>query len=113
MDKNFDRKQQFAHKLNEDLSRLEQQWRQEGTVSEIDRKIDDIRQSAKIILDRTEYDLARMAVGSPYDAHQEFFVGLANEKYTPRIKGTSRSEARLNSSHSQISYAVFCLKKKK
>ncbi|OFW88850.1 MAG: hypothetical protein A3B66_00495 [Alphaproteobacteria bacterium RIFCSPHIGHO2_02_FULL_46_13] len=89
MDKNFDRKQQFAHKLNEDLSRLEQQWRQEGTVSEIDRKIDDIRQSAKIILDRTEYDLARMAVGSPYDAHQEFFVGLANEKYTPRIKGTS------------------------
>jgi len=89
MDKNFDRKQQFAHKLNEDLGRLEQQWRQEGTVSEIDRKIDDIRQSAKIILDRTEYDLARMAVGSPYDAHQEFFVGLADEKYTPRIKGTS------------------------
>lgn len=89
MDKNFDRKQQFAHKLNEDLSRLEQQWRQEGTVSEIDRKIDDIRQSAKIILDRTEYDLARMAVGSPYDDHQEFFVGLTDRNYTPRIQGVS------------------------
>src|SRR5256886_9489955 len=29
------------------------------------------------------------------------------------IKGTDRKSTRLNSSHSQISYAVFCLKKKK
>src|SRR2546430_6358719 len=28
-------------------------------------------------------------------------------------KGTDRKSTRLNSSHSQISYAVFCLKKKK
>src|SRR5438270_9204823 len=33
----------------------------------------------------------------------------------PRIKGADldRKSTRLNSSHSQISYAVFCLKKKK
>src|SRR5688572_31589040 len=30
-----------------------------------------------------------------------------------RATGTDRKSTRLNSSHSQISYAVFCLKKKK
>src|SRR2546430_9193039 len=29
------------------------------------------------------------------------------------LRGTDRKSTRLNSSHSQISYAVFCLKKKK
>src|SRR2546427_9722350 len=31
----------------------------------------------------------------------------------PRAHGRDRKSTRLNSSHSQISYAVFCLKKKK
>src|SRR6266853_5943028 len=31
----------------------------------------------------------------------------------PRCRGSDRKSTRLNSSHSQISYAVFCLKKKK
>src|SRR2546430_13703752 len=31
----------------------------------------------------------------------------------PRFPKTDRKSTRLNSSHSQISYAVFCLKKKK
>src|SRR2546427_881389 len=31
----------------------------------------------------------------------------------PRVSGRDRKSTRLNSSHSQISYAVFCLKKKK
>src|SRR2546430_5373584 len=30
----------------------------------------------------------------------------------PQVAGTDRKSTRLNSSHSQISYAVFCLKKK-
>src|SRR2546427_5929445 len=30
-----------------------------------------------------------------------------------RLRGQDRKSTRLNSSHSQISYAVFCLKKKK
>src|SRR2546427_9205309 len=34
--------------------------------------------------------------------------------YNPRlVVGADRKSTRLNSSHSQISYAVFCLKKKK
>src|SRR2546427_9325211 len=32
---------------------------------------------------------------------------------TPQPEQTDRKSTRLNSSHSQISYAVFCLKKKK
>src|SRR5438270_7356808 len=32
--------------------------------------------------------------------------------HLPREKGRDRKSTRLNSSHSQISYAVFCLKKK-
>src|SRR2546430_8074191 len=31
----------------------------------------------------------------------------------PSLQGADRKSTRLNSSHSQISYAVFCLKKKK
>src|SRR2546427_4396520 len=33
--------------------------------------------------------------------------------FTTKDDGTDRKSTRLNSSHSQISYAVFCLKKKK
>src|SRR2546430_9851320 len=32
--------------------------------------------------------------------------------WSPRVRGGDRKSTRLNSSHSQISYAVFCLKKK-
>src|SRR5438270_2428348 len=32
---------------------------------------------------------------------------------TARLRGGDRKSTRLNSSHSQISYAVFCLKKKR
>src|SRR5688572_31993073 len=38
--------------------------------------------------------------------------GLAKELNVP-IEAADRKSTRLNSSHSQISYAVFCLKKKK
>src|SRR2546430_7406797 len=39
---------------------------------------------------------------------------VANERsFFPRLSARDRKSTRLNSSHSQISYAVFCLKKKK
>src|SRR2546430_11434733 len=34
-------------------------------------------------------------------------------RFHHRVEGLDRKSTRLNSSHSQISYAVFCLKKKK
>src|SRR5688572_5016340 len=39
--------------------------------------------------------------------------GIPDEKRDHESVGQDRKSTRLNSSHSQISYAVFCLKKKK
>src|SRR5688572_31273449 len=43
------------------------------------------------------------------------FISSLYQWSRPSVKGTGldRKSTRLNSSHSQISYAVFCLKKKK
>src|SRR2546427_5699161 len=45
----------------------------------------------------------------------DFFLAFSPERVDPGNKSyhTDRKSTRLNSSHSQISYAVFCLKKKK
>src|SRR2546422_8423397 len=40
-------------------------------------------------------------------------VGLGDEILLHRAYGSDRKSTRLNSSHGYISYAVFCLKKKK
>src|SRR2546428_8023789 len=40
-------------------------------------------------------------------------LSAASPCRTPRRRTTDRKSTRLNSSHDQISYAVFCLKKKK
>src|SRR2546427_3537906 len=44
-----------------------------------------------------------------------FYVAAAERQgvASHKLRGTDRKSTRLNSSHSQISYAVFCLKKKK
>src|SRR5205085_9030896 len=47
-------------------------------------------------------DRARRAVGK----------GIGGPPNGSRLAGQDRKSTRLNSSHSQISYAVFCLKKK-
>src|SRR2546430_8051285 len=50
------------------------------------------------------------------DGEQPFMRGQDNPVWVPggplRLFGLDRKSTRLNSSHSQISYAVFCLKKK-
>src|SRR2546427_8807768 len=40
-----------------------------------------------------------------------FVVAIVNLNVVPTIAAKDRKSTRLNSSHSQISYAVFCLKK--
>src|SRR5688572_32308807 len=49
------------------------------------------------------------AAGHTIGAHTWSHAHLASKKITEQ----DRKSTRLNSSHSQISYAVFCLKKKK
>src|SRR2546430_7497191 len=45
---------------------------------------------------------------------QHDLYGVASHvEWSPRADEKDRKSTRLNSSHSQISYAVFCLKKKK
>src|SRR2546430_13474466 len=56
-------------------------------------------------LNRT-FDLSAIRAGQG-----EFTVECNPETVTPALSG-DRKSTRLNSSHSQISYAVFCLKKK-
>src|SRR2546428_9927091 len=51
---------------------------------------------------------ASLRGGSVVGDHTAIFAGPAE-----RIELTDRKSTRLNSSHDQISYAVFCLKKKK
>src|SRR2546430_3819738 len=44
---------------------------------------------------------------------EKLFIQLAPDFADDDVFGGDRKSTRLNSSHSQISYAVFCLKKKK
>src|SRR2546427_1701233 len=49
------------------------------------------------------------------DAQDSFYLGgdVVLRTHTSPVQIRDRKSTRLNSSHSQISYAVFCLKKKK
>src|SRR5258707_3014582 len=60
-------------------------------------------------------DLERHAdVGNPNLAGQSWPVGSHQAGFgQPESDGRDRKSTRLNSSHANISYAVFCLKKKK
>src|SRR2546430_10856869 len=63
---------------------------------------------AQEVLDLGEGLLDRVQVRRVFRQEEELGTGGADEKAFADRKST-----RLNSSHSQISYAVFCLKKKK
>src|SRR2546430_4168771 len=54
-------------------------------------------------------DSAAAKSTNPINNGQWHHVGLTRDS----VSGQDRKSTRLNSSHSQISYAVFCLKKKK
>src|SRR2546430_17271726 len=57
-----------------------------------------------------------MGACAPVDVDRALMSRIEREVIAPSIDGMraeDRKSTRLNSSHSQISYAVFCLKKKK
>src|SRR3712207_6917793 len=62
--------------------------------------------------DRAVRQLDRVVPAPPLRAHTALVAGrhAPYPRMTPR---TDRKSTRLNSSHANISYAVFCLKKKK
>src|SRR5688572_32106340 len=58
--------------------------------------------------DRPVRSVERAGFGGAAQATRTLFAGAGHA-----AQGSDRKSTRLNSSHSQISYAVFCLKKKK
>src|SRR2546430_11930941 len=68
-------------------------------------------------LRQVEADLAqadlRLHVADRVGERQRVVVARAQDVERQALGGADRKSTRLNSSHSQISYAVFCLKKKK
>src|SRR2546430_13442063 len=58
-------------------------------------------------------DLDLLVMGNQSQPSQADAPRLMILKNLLDVNGTDRKSTRLNSSHSQISYAVFCLKKKK
>src|SRR3989440_2919679 len=69
--------------------------------------MDDIRAS----LERVRERVARAAERAGRRAEEVLLIGVSKTVALARIR--DRKSTRLNSSHDQISYAVFCLKKKK
>src|SRR5258707_8804567 len=55
---------------------------------------------------------SRSRLGSPRAQHLQVAHG-ARKPHRERLEDVDRKSTRLNSSHANISYAVFCLKKKK
>src|SRR2546427_5454070 len=74
-----------------------------GRQAELDGQLAAIHKSQAMI----EFDLQ----GHVLAANQNFLDTMGYEE--GEVIGQDRKSTRLNSSHSQISYAVFCLKKKK
>src|SRR3712207_8223246 len=61
------------------------------------------------VVEETEPEAAHQAMAATFDA----VVGRIREIQEDARSGGDRKSTRLNSSHANISYAVFCLKKKK
>src|SRR5688572_32269182 len=59
------------------------------------------------------HDISRTHPGRRNGTHFRLCRALFNERGHAASQERDRKSTRLNSSHSQISYAVFCLKKKK
>src|SRR2546430_10913014 len=69
-----------------------------------------VNSSLLFLLQRTRWRERGDLGGRPSSAHCRHSQKSGR---IPVASGTDRKSTRLNSSHSQISYAVFCLKKKK
>src|SRR2546427_1692655 len=66
-----------------------------------------------VLVRRSEDQLKIYTEGLIPQSEATFQAGLAAYQSNRQDFATDRKSTRLNSSHSQISYAVFCLKKKK
>src|SRR2546421_8634177 len=73
----------------------------------IGREIQEHADAGTKLFDQLELKAAQLSDGNG------FFAGFFHARDQRRANVADRKSTRLNSSHDQISYAVFCLKKKK
>src|SRR5947209_15691477 len=67
---------------------------------------------SRIFAEHQRFDRDRHRVGGHSDAAEVDIIEVAKHHAVDRIRMPDRKSTRLNSSHANISYAVFCLKKK-
>src|SRR2546430_4515720 len=80
------------------------------TQEERDRAVAELEGSKKAFLDATK---GLSPAQSNFKAAPDRWSVAECSEHIALAEGLDRKSTRLNSSHSQISYAVFCLKKKK
>src|SRR2546427_4830853 len=73
--------------------------------------LDQLSKGHHVLEDRPMTLVVTTADLRPWKGRARQFAILKSKRLS--VLGTDRKSTRLNSSHSQISYAVFCLKKKK
>src|SRR3712207_3679011 len=96
---------ELTEERRKDYIKLARHKAEEGRVS-----VRNIRRHAKQALDRLEKD---GEVGKDDVTGAEKRLDALTKKHVDLIDDLDRKSTRLNSSHANISYAVFCLKKKK
>src|SRR2546427_11639594 len=102
-------------------------YEKDGTVTNTAGEVQLLRKAAEVMGVRSDFDilrilshqLAKMGLGraislrTPEAALEEIQRNVSGYDVSLANLLLDRKSTRLNSSHSQISYAVFCLKKKK
>src|SRR3989475_290224 len=82
---------------------------QQGLLDDVEHALARVQRTERVLVDQL-HAAAQLAQGLAAQARD---LGAFDADAARRGPAQDRKSTRLNSSHSQISYAVFCLKKKK
>src|SRR5690625_6495540 len=90
--------------------------KREQSLTERQQQIEEMESKVEATLEKQETELQRIS-GYTSDQAKQIILERVKKEVTHEsalmIKESDRKSTRLNSSHVAISYAVFCLKKKK
>src|SRR5688572_7760488 len=106
----------WRENLSKDPTHLPSRLSLARVLAEQGKSADAVTEYERVIKDKPDYVAARVALGTLQAKAGQRDAALVHLREAVRLQPGSpedRKSTRLNSSHSQISYAVFCLKKKK
>src|SRR2546428_3717262 len=101
----------FRVKGRRGLERLGHEWTELALLAPKLRKRFGAGRYRPVFLDHHLCHAASSFLVSPFERAAILVVDGASEAHTAMTRMADRKSTRLNSSHDQISYAVFCLKK--